>query len=166
MFQQCFRVTGSLTVCRFGWFIALRPRSLQSLVSPPCLGQENGSAFDLKLKSAMSCALTIFGENHLSASAPTLALSGFPCSRSVVFASSATLLLLTQYLVCCIHRLNPHRRADVQPVHPCRDTRQSATVGTRPQCQFLRPGLNLGLVDDCQHSPECASMERAMGSSS
>jgi len=24
----------------------------------------------------------------------------------------ATLLLLTQCLVCCIHRLNPHRQAD------------------------------------------------------
>src|SRR5450756_888771 len=28
------------------------------------------------------------GENHLSASGPTSALSGFPCNRSVVFALS------------------------------------------------------------------------------
>src|ERR1035437_5741125 len=51
------------------------------------------------------------GANNLSASAPTSDLSAFPCNRSVVFASSATLLLLTQCLVCCIHRLNPHRIA-------------------------------------------------------
>lgn len=31
----------------------------------------------------------------------------FPCNRSGVFASSATLLLLAQSLVCCIHWLNP-----------------------------------------------------------
>ena len=46
-------------------------------------------------------------ETHLSASGPTSAPSGFLCNRSVVFASSATLPLLTQCLVCCIHRLNP-----------------------------------------------------------
>src|ERR1700730_16185377 len=43
----------------------------------------------------------------LSASAPTSRLSDFPCNRSSVFASSATLLLLTQSLVCCIDPLNP-----------------------------------------------------------
>src|SRR5712691_1366703 len=52
------------------------------------------------------------GEIHLSASVPTSALSGFPCNKFVVFASSATLLLLTQCLVCCIHRLNPQPVAD------------------------------------------------------
>src|ERR1039457_2988413 len=52
------------------------------------------------------------GENHLSALDPTLALSGFPCNRSVVFVSSATLLLLlTQILVCCIDRLKPQHFA-------------------------------------------------------
>ena len=39
--------------------------------------------------------------------ASTSALSDFPSNRFVVFASSATLLLLTQFLVCCIDRLNP-----------------------------------------------------------
>jgi len=39
----------------------------------------------------------------LSSNAPTSRLSGFPCNRSLVFASSAT----PQSLVCCIHRLNP-----------------------------------------------------------
>jgi hypothetical protein len=47
------------------------------------------------------------GETHASASDPTSAPSGFPCNRSGVFASSATLLLLAQSLVCCIDRLNP-----------------------------------------------------------
>src|ERR1700732_5232099 len=42
----------------------------------------------------------------LSASAPTSRLSDFPCNRSPVSASSATLLLLTQSLVCCIDQLN------------------------------------------------------------
>src|ERR1035437_54281 len=50
------------------------------------------------------------GANHPFASGPTLALSGFPCNRSSVFASFATLLLLTQSLVCCTHRLNPQAR--------------------------------------------------------
>src|SRR3990172_3423340 len=59
------------------------------------------------------------GENHLSASAPTLALSGFPCNRSVVFVSSATLLLLlTQILVCCIDRLNPQPLAATRAEFP------------------------------------------------
>src|SRR5450759_655649 len=48
------------------------------------------------------------GGTHPSASAPTSTPSGFPCNKSLVFASSATLHLLTQSLVCCIHRLNPH----------------------------------------------------------
>src|ERR1019366_5810191 len=61
------------------------------------------------------------GENHLSASGPTLELFGFPCNRSVVFASSATLLLLTQILVCCIDRLNPQPFADGRGVkYPAR----------------------------------------------
>src|SRR5207344_541997 len=50
--------------------------------------------------------------SHPSASAPTSAPSGSPCNGSEVFASSATLLLPTQYLVCCIHRLNPQSNCD------------------------------------------------------
>jgi hypothetical protein len=46
-----------------------------------------------------------------SASDPTSQLSGFPCNKSGAFASSATLLLLTQLQVCCIHRLNPQPQA-------------------------------------------------------
>src|SRR5664279_663103 len=46
------------------------------------------------------------GGIHPSSSAPTSVLSDFPSNRSLVFVSSATLLLLTQFLVCCIDRLN------------------------------------------------------------
>src|SRR6266568_1624763 len=51
-------------------------------------------------------------ENHPSASAPTSAPSGFPCNKSVADTSSATLLLLAQFPVCCVHRLNPSAFAD------------------------------------------------------
>src|SRR3954470_13282892 len=60
----------------------------------------------------------LFGEaTHPGASAPTSTPSGFPYSKSVVFASSATLPLLTQKSLCCIDRLNPQPIADV--VHGC-----------------------------------------------
>src|SRR4051812_15003519 len=51
---------------------------------------------------------------HLGASAPTSTPSGSPYSRSVVFASSATLPLLTQRLLCCIDRLNPQPKEDLR----------------------------------------------------
>lgn len=38
-------------------------------------------------------------------------LSGFRCNRFVVFASSAIRLLPTQFLMCCIQRLNPQSNA-------------------------------------------------------
>ena len=66
------------------------------------------------------------GESRLSASDPTSVLSGFLCNRSVVSVSFATLLLLTQFLVCCIHRLNPRS----VPV-----TQESET--TKAQCPEL-----------------------------
>src|SRR5689334_19492951 len=50
---------------------------------------------------------------RLLSSAPTSGPSGCPCSRSAFDTSSATLLLLTQFLVCCIDRLNPQGDADV-----------------------------------------------------
>src|SRR4030042_4319895 len=49
-------------------------------------------------------------ESRLSASAPTSELSGFQCNRFAVSVSSATLLLLTQILVCCIDRLKPQHK--------------------------------------------------------
>lgn len=42
-------------------------------------------------------------------------LFGCPNNSSVASASFATLLLLTQLLVCCIHRLNPQANADLDP---------------------------------------------------
>src|SRR4051812_5743542 len=51
---------------------------------------------------------------HPGASVPTSTPSGFPYSRSVVFASSATPPLLMQRLLCCIDRLNPQPKADVR----------------------------------------------------
>src|SRR3954466_2318467 len=50
---------------------------------------------------------------HPGASAPTSTPSGFPYSKSVVFASSATLPLLTQRLLCCIDKLNLQSKADL-----------------------------------------------------
>lgn len=44
--------------------------------------------------------------SHPYASVPTLAPSAYPCNRSGASASFATLLLLSQLIVCCIHRLN------------------------------------------------------------
>ncbi|MHB1233658.1 MAG: hypothetical protein ACYCZQ_13910, partial [Burkholderiales bacterium] len=52
------------------------------------------------------------------ANAPTSAPSDFPCNKSLVFASSATLLLLMQFLVCCIHRLNPRPTTDIARPSP------------------------------------------------
>src|SRR5512133_3677423 len=51
------------------------------------------------------------GGIHLSSIAPTSKLSEFVSNRFVVFVSSATLLLLAQFLVCCIDRFNPRPQA-------------------------------------------------------
>src|SRR5450755_2785779 len=56
-----------------------------------------------------------------SASDPTSQLSDFPCNKSGAFASSATLLLLTQLQVCCIHQLNPQPK-------PAADSSQAAAA--------------------------------------
>src|SRR5664279_5186652 len=90
-------------------FLRVQPKSAPSLIGvvAPVLSRlslpeslVSTSGFD------QTTARSVAG-TRLSASDPTSALSGFPCNRSVVSASSATLLLLTQFLVCCIHRLNP-----------------------------------------------------------
>ena len=85
---------------------------------------------------------------HLSSNAPTSKLSESACNRTVVFASFLTLLLLTQFLVCCIDRLNSRAIPVVeicdlpvpkQPLPP-RDRRQlcgesftEMATRTRPQ---------------------------------
>jgi len=53
-----------------------------------------------------------FEGNRPCASVPTSAPSGCLSNRSGASASLATLLLHTQLLVCCIHRLNPQALAD------------------------------------------------------
>lgn len=58
-----------------------------------------------KIWGDSSCAKSA-GANHLPSRDPTSEPSGFLCSRSAVFASSAT-ILLTQYLKYCAHRLDP-----------------------------------------------------------
>src|ERR1700737_948981 len=86
-------------------------------VSPTSAPTSNGGvAPDVSPPSPPECLVLMSGFDQttgrsaegtpLSASAPTSRLSGFPCNRSSVFASSATLLLLTQSLVCCIDQLN------------------------------------------------------------
>ncbi|MGO8755176.1 MAG: hypothetical protein ACLQHK_08095, partial [Gallionellaceae bacterium] len=45
------------------------------------------------------------------ASVPTLKLFDFQYNKFGFSVSSATLLLLTQILVCCIDRLNPHQES-------------------------------------------------------
>src|SRR5258705_9635025 len=90
-------------------FLRVRPTS-----APRSLG---AVVPDLSRHFGPECLLSMSGFDQttgrsaevtpLSANAPTSRLSGFPCNRSSVFASLATLLPLTQCLVCCIHRLNP-----------------------------------------------------------
>src|SRR5450759_2819373 len=69
---------------------------------PKCLGLKSG--FDRTTGRSAE-------ENRLSASVPTLTPFDFQYNKSGFSVSSATLLLLTQILVCCIDRLNPHRQA-------------------------------------------------------
>ena len=52
--------------------------------------------------------------SSLASSAPTSAPSGYLNSRFLVVVSSATLLALTRWLVCCIDRLNPPCKAVTQ----------------------------------------------------
>src|SRR5258705_7370144 len=87
-------------------------------VQPTSAPTSNGDvAPDVSPPSPPECVVLMSGFDQttgrsaegtpLSASAPTSRLSDFPCNRSSVFASSATLLLLSQSLVCCIDPLNP-----------------------------------------------------------
>src|ERR1700731_2004254 len=89
-------------------------------VQPTSAPTSNGDvAPDVSHPSPPECVVLMSGFDQttgrsaegtpLSASAPTSRLSDFPCNKSSVFASSATLLLLTQSLVCCIDPLNPPR---------------------------------------------------------
>src|ERR1035437_4762355 len=55
------------------------------------------------------------------------------CLFAIEPESFATLLLLTQSLVCCIHRLNPHRGADVHREQKGSAHSTGADALTRPQ---------------------------------
>src|SRR5450756_2940440 len=102
-------------------FLRVQPKSeiISSDVAGPVVSHHSLPKCVVLMSGFDQTTVRSAGENHLSASGSTLELSGFPCNRSVVFASSATLLLLTQILVCCIDRLNPQPRADAQdPVVP------------------------------------------------
>src|SRR5450759_4374799 len=73
---------------------------------PRCVGLKSG--FD-------RTTVRFVEEIRLSASVPTSTPFDFQYNKSGFSVSSATLLLLTQILVCCIDRLKPHR----ETVIPC-----------------------------------------------
>src|SRR5450759_1740664 len=73
---------------------------------PPCSAQMRG------LKSGFDRTTVRFVEEiRLSASVPTSTPFDFQYNKSGFSVSSATLLLLTQILVCCIDRLKPQHFA-------------------------------------------------------
>jgi hypothetical protein len=77
------------------------------------------------------------GAIHPSANVPTSALSASRCNQSGVAVSSATLPLLAQSSVCCIHRLNPP--SENGPCRPC-----ASSGGNGVGCgssESLRPAL-------------------------
>src|SRR4051812_38709712 len=87
---------------------------------------------------------------HLGASAPTSTPSGSPYSRSVVFASSATLPLLTQRLLCCIDRLNLHPISDLR-------FRYSTEISFAPR--IANPSARTVIVNSSSSTP-CATYAR------
>src|SRR5450830_108933 len=76
---------------------------------PRCVGLKSG--FD-------RTTVRFVEEIRLSASVPTSTPFDFQYNKSGFSVSSATLLLLTQILVCCIDRLKPHREGDVRGAQP------------------------------------------------
>src|SRR5450759_2407155 len=76
---------------------------------PRCVGLKSG--FD-------RTTVRFVEEIRLSASVPTSTPFDFQYNKSGFSVSSATLLLLTQILVCCIDRLKPHREGDVRGAPP------------------------------------------------
>src|SRR5450631_1775110 len=89
---------------------------------PKCLGLKSG--FDRTTGRSAE-------ENRLSASVSTLTPFDFQYNKSGFSVSSATLLLLTQILVCCIDRLNPQHRPAIHQYTKTtrrRHSRQSHTT--------------------------------------
>src|SRR5450756_944573 len=96
---------------------------------PKCLGLKSG--FDrITGRSAE--------ENRLSASVPTLTPFDFQYNKSGFSVSSATLLLLTQILVCCIDRLNPQALPDCGGLLK----RVSAPYAGMSASNFFEPSLS------------------------
>src|ERR1035437_111914 len=87
--------------------VQLKSEPISNGVVEPVLSHNFQPEYVLLMSGFDQTTVRSAGANHPFASGPTLALSGFPCNRSSVFASFATLLLLTQPLVCSPHRLNP-----------------------------------------------------------
>jgi hypothetical protein len=91
--------------------ISLRAQPKSALISngsaPPVVSHPSLPECLVSLSDGDQITARSAGGSPLSSSSPTSRPSGFRCNRSEVFASSSTLLLLTQYLVCCIDRLNP-----------------------------------------------------------
>jgi len=88
-------------------FVRLRSAPISSGVVAPDVSHPSASECPAPTSSFDQTAGQSAGENLAVLPALPHEPSGFPCSRSVAVASSATLLLLTQCLVCCVHRLNP-----------------------------------------------------------
>ena len=111
------KICAALLIAHAGIVHAAQPayptRPVRLLVGfPPCSATDAlARIITPRLGTAIGAELDPSGEIHLSASVPTSALSGFPCNKFAVFASSTTLLLLTQHLVCCIERLNAQAKA-------------------------------------------------------
>lgn len=90
------------------------------------------------------------------ASVPTSAPSGYPCNRSGVSASFATLLLLTQLIVCCIHRLNPQLLCSHLPsgTHPAASAEIPPPADTSPPA---KSSASAAANPRLQHSQQLAS---------
>ena len=91
-----------------------------------------------------------------SSSAPTLTPSGYPNSKSLFFASSATLLLLPQNLRCCIDRLNSRSLAGAPLVafiatKPTLRVTVQRPVLTRQFANRYRPDLPVAVVRASQY---------------
>src|SRR5450759_424582 len=93
-------------------FLRVQPKSeiISSDVAEPVLSHHFQPGCVVSMSGFDQTTGQSAGGTHLSAIGPTSELSGFPYNKSVVFASSATLLLLTQILVCCVDRLNPQHK--------------------------------------------------------
>ncbi|MGC2459015.1 MAG: hypothetical protein WA435_13585, partial [Gallionellaceae bacterium] len=85
------------------------------------------------------------------ASVPTLKLFDFQYNKFGFSVSSATLLLLTQILVCCIDRLNP-QTATGRSIEMCK--RQQLAPYSQSNPQFIHVvNIGIGLIADVkQHS--------------